>query len=328
MSDALLQVKDLTVKFNTPHGKAAAINRLSFDVRKGEIVGIVGESGCGKSLTSRAIMGLLPPSVAEVSGSILFDGDDLLRKSDKEMRKIRGNEISMIFQEPMTSLNPVYTIGNQLMETILLHQGVSRKEARERAIDMLKLVHIPSPEKRMKQYPHELSGGMRQRVMIAIALSCNPKMLIADEPTTALDVTIQAEIIDLLLELKEKLSMSIIMISHDLGVIAETADRVVVMYAGQAVEYTDIDSIFERPLHPYTQGLLKARPTLEEKKERLETIEGSVPNSHELPAGCNFHTRCPFGRPICAAREPGLLEVNGQGVKCWMHAKEWNDHDE
>ncbi|WP_248928223.1 ABC transporter ATP-binding protein [Paenibacillus hamazuiensis] len=327
MSSAVLKVNDLTVYFDTAHGVAKAIDRLNFELQKGQIMGIVGESGCGKSLTSRAVMGLLPSVVSKVSGQIYFYGDDLLVKSEPEMRKIRGNEISMIFQEPMTSLNPVYTIGNQLTETIRLHQKVNKKEAYVKAIEMLQLVRIPSPEKRFKQFPHELSGGMRQRVMIAIALSCNPKILIADEPTTALDVTIQAEIIELMKELRNRLSMSIIMISHDLGVISEMADKVMVMYAGSAVEYADIDQIFENPLHPYTQGLINSLPTMKVKKDRLETIEGTVPNNYEMPHGCKFHARCRHSRPQCEAADPEFYDVQGGLVKCWMYTKEWNAVD-
>lgn len=324
MSADVLSVQNLTVSFQTGRGEAKAIDKLSFSLRSGEILGIVGESGCGKSLTSKAIMGLLPSAVSKVDGHIYFEGEDLLAKSEQEMCGIRGNDISMIFQEPMTSLNPVYTIGNQLVETIRLHHKLNKKQALERAVEMLKLVQIPSPEKRIKQYPHELSGGMRQRVMIAIALSCSPKILIADEPTTALDVTIQAEIIELLKDLRDRLGMSIILISHDLGVISEIADKVMVMYAGNAVEYADIGHVFEQPLHPYTQGLLNSLPAIDVKKDRLETIEGMVPSPDDYPKGCRFHTRCKHSRPLCVDKDPELCQAGGGLVKCWMYTEEWS----
>lgn len=327
MTSALLRINDLTVAFKTPRGEALAVNRLNLELNDGQILGIVGESGSGKSLTSLAIMGLLPGAVSRVEGSILFREDNLLAKTERQMRAIRGIEIAMIFQEPMTSLNPAYTIGNQLIETIRLHQRLCKKQAYARAIEMLKLVRIPSPDKRMRQYPHELSGGMRQRVMIAIALSCHPKILIADEPTTALDVTIQADIIDLLKELRDTLSMSIIMISHDLGAISEIADRVMVMYAGEAVEYGGVERIFSLPAHPYTRGLLRSIPSLSEKRRRLETIAGSVPAGGELPSGCAFHPRCPYRRPVCESDDPEWTASGDGGVKCWMHTKEWETAD-
>lgn len=316
----LLEIKDLTVKFFTEDGTVNAVERVSFDIEKEETLGVVGESGCGKSVTVLSVMRLLPSPPAKItSGKILFEGEDLLSKSEAEMRRIRGNLISMVFQEPMTSLNPVFTIGHQISEAIILHQKLSKKEARERAIEMLRLVGIPNPEKRYWEYPHQLSGGMRQRVMIAMALSCSPKLLIADEPTTALDVTIQAQILDLIERLKEKVGMSVLMITHDLGVIAEMAKRVVVMYAGQVVEESPCEDIFENPLHPYTVGLLKSIPRLEGKKSRLHVIEGNVPNPLNFPSGCRFHPRCFEAKKICGEKMPSLVEVEGnRKVRCFM----------
>ncbi|TYP56127.1 ABC transporter ATP-binding protein [Thermosediminibacter litoriperuensis] len=316
---SLLEVKDLTVKFFTDDGVVTAVDRVSFDIKRGETLGMVGESGCGKSVTSLAIMRLLPSPPARItSGKILFEGEDLLQKSEAEMRRIRGNRISMIFQEPMTSLNPVFTVGRQISEAIMLHQKLSGKEAVERAVEMLRLVGIPNPEKRYHEYPHQMSGGMRQRVMIAMALSCNPKLLIADEPTTALDVTIQAQILDLMNRLKDRVGMSVLLITHDLGVVAETARRVVVMYAGQVVEEASCEDLFENPLHPYTAGLLKSIPRLEGEKGRLNVIEGSVPNPLNLPPGCRFNPRCPEAADICRKKSPALLEMgNGRRVRCF-----------
>ncbi|MCG0275146.1 MAG: ABC transporter ATP-binding protein [Thermosediminibacteraceae bacterium] len=310
----------MTVKFFTDSGIVTAVDRVSFDIEKMETLGMVGESGCGKSVTALSIIRLLSfPPAKITSGRILFEGEDLLTKSEAEMRKIRGNLISMVFQEPMTSLNPVLTVGSQISEAIMLHQKMSKKDAMERAVEMLKLVGIPNPEKRYYEYPHQLSGGMRQRVMIAMALSCNPKLLIADEPTTALDVTIQAQIIDLIERLKEKVGMSVLMITHDLGVIAEMARRVVVMYAGQVVEESPCEDLFENPLHPYTAGLLRSIPRLEGKKRRLHVIEGSVPNPLKLPPGCRFHPRCPKAQKICQEKMPALLEVGGgRKVRCFL----------
>src|SRR5699024_903615 len=245
-----------------------------------------------------------------------------------ELNRIRGNEISMIFQEPMTALNPVITIGHQLIETILLHQNGNKKKAKKIAIETLELINIPIPEKRLKQYPHELSGGMRQRILIAIALSCNPDLLIADEPTTALDVTIQAQILDIIKNVKEKLSMSIIIISHDLGVISEIADKVIVMYTGNIVEYGTMDEVFENPKHPYTQGLIASMPSLESGQKELSTIEGVVPSNYNLPTGCKFHTRCPFKKGICEEKNPALLDIENRRVKCWKYSKEWDKYDD
>lgn len=298
MAEKVLEVKDLVVEFKTDRGTIKAVNGVNFDVFKGKTVGIVGESGSGKSVSALAIMGLIPnPPGRIASGQILFNGKSLVNMEANEMRKIRGNKIAMIFQEPMTSLNPVFTIGNQIEEVIELHQPqLSRKEREAKAVDMLRLVGIPSPEKRVKEYPHQLSGGMRQRVMIAIALSCEPDVLIADEPTTALDVTIQAQILELMKKLQKELGMGIILITHDLGVVAETCDTVAVMYCGQIVETADVKTLFNHPRHPYTKGLMNSIPSFDStsgrRKERLQTIEGMVPSLFDLPSGCNFQDRC------------------------------------
>lgn len=319
MGETLLEVRDLKTCFYTEDGVVPAVDGVSFSVDKGETIGIVGESGCGKSVTSLSVMRLIPnPPGKIVGGEIIFEGENILEKSEAEMRHIRGNEISMIFQEPMTSLNPVFTIGDQIMEAIMLHQKVGKREARKKTIEMLKLVGIPSAEKRVDEYPHQMSGGMRQRVMIAMALSCNPKLLIADEPTTALDVTIQAQILDLMLKLKEDLGTAIMLITHDLGVIAETVNKVVVMYAGKIVESADVVSIFKKPEHPYTLGLLGSIPKVNEDRERLQVIEGVVPNPFNMPTGCRFHPRCSFVRDICKEEEPELVDVeDGHQVRCW-----------
>jgi oligopeptide/dipeptide ABC transporter ATP-binding protein len=315
----LLEVRDLHTSFQTSEGLIRAVNGVSFHLEEGETLGLVGESGCGKSVTSLSILRLIPQPPGRISGGpILFRGDDLLAKSEEEMRKIRGNSISMIFQEPMTSLNPVYTCGFQIMEAIRLHQRRSRSEARERAIEMLRVVGIPSPEQRVDEYPHQLSGGMRQRVMIAMALSCNPSLLIADEPSTALDVTIQAQILDLIGRLRHELGMSVLIITHDLGVVAEVADRVAVMYAGEVVEHASVEEIFARPLHPYTQGLLNSIPRLGKAMERLSVIPGTVPNPIEFPSGCAFHPRCPLADERCRNEGPPLSEQGGDHqVACW-----------
>jgi oligopeptide/dipeptide ABC transporter ATP-binding protein len=315
-NEKILEVKGLKTSFFSEDGEVKAVDDVSFDVFKGKTLGIVGESGCGKSVTSLSIMRLIPnPPGRIVGGEILYKGRNLLGFSAEEMRKVRGNEISMIFQEPMTSLNPVFTIGNQICEAISLHQDLSRGEVRNKSIEMLKLVGIPSPEKRIDDYPHQLSGGMRQRVMIAMALSCNPQVLIADEPTTALDVTIQAQILDLLRELQAKVGMGLILITHDLGVVAEMAHEVVVMYAGRVVEQGSVHEIFKNPKMPYTRGLLNSIPTLSKdptgkiKKKRLETIPGIVPNLLYLPKGCRFQDRCTFVVDECRAREPELRKI-------------------
>jgi oligopeptide/dipeptide ABC transporter ATP-binding protein len=310
----ILEVKNLKTSFFTEGGEVKAVDDVSFDVFRGKTIGIVGESGCGKSVSSLSIMRLIPePPGKIVGGEILYKGQDITKLSLAQMRKIRGNEISMIFQEPMTSLNPVFTIGNQLREAILLHQPLSVKEAHEKAIEMLRLVGIPAPEKRVDDYPHQLSGGMRQRVMIGMALSCNPEVLIADEPTTALDVTIQAQILDLLKGLQEKVGMGLILITHDLGVIAETADEVLVMYAGRVVEQGAVKDIFKSPKHPYTKGLLNSLPSFGLKKDRLETIPGIVPDLLRLPEGCRFQDRCSYVMDDCKAADPELRSVALEG---------------
>ena len=294
MSENLLEVKNLKTYFFTDGGVVKSVDDVSFNVKPGKTLGVVGESGCGKSITSLSIMQLVetPPGKI-VGGEIIYNGENLLTKDKDEMRKIRGGEIAMIFQEPMTSLNPVFTVGQQIMEALMIHTDMDKTKAKERAIEMLKLVRIPLAEKRFNEYPHQLSGGMRQRVMIAMALSCNPKLLICDEPTTALDVTIQAQILDLINELKEKLGTSIMMITHDLGVIAEVADDVMVMYAGKIVEYGTADQIFETPMHPYTHGLMNCIPKLNDEEEtRLHVIPGMVPSPDRMPKGCAFCPRC------------------------------------
>jgi peptide/nickel transport system ATP-binding protein len=306
----LLTVKDLRVAFEGDRGRLTqAVNGTSFALAGGHTLGIVGESGCGKSVTSLAVMGLLPPENSRVSGEVHFEGRDLLRIPVHELRDLRGARLAMIFQEPMTSLNPSYTIGNQIVEAIQRHQGLDAAAAEARAIEMLKLVRISSPEKRFDDYPHKLSGGMRQRAMIAMALACGPHLLIADEPTTALDVTIQAQILDLMRGLRRDTGTSIILITHDLGVVAEMADDVAVMYAGQIVERASVASLFARPEHPYTVGLLGSIPRLDEKRERLPSIEGRVPDMTQPPDGCRFAARCPFVEPACRAEVPALIEV-------------------
>lgn len=322
MNEEILKVEDLAVNFYLGKKTVPAVDGVGFSIAKGETLGLVGESGCGKSVTALSIMRLLPSPPARIErGKIWFRGENLLNKSDEEMRKIRGNKISMIFQEPMTSLNPVFTIGYQISEVIMQHQKVSKKEALEKAIEMLKVVKIPLPEKRIKQYPHQLSGGMRQRVMIAMALACNPELLIADEPTTALDVTVEAQILELINELKEKFGSSIIMITHDLGIVAEIADKVAVMYAGKIVEYADVYSIFTNPKHPYTQGLLEAIPDMDlPRGQRLKEIKGVVPSPDEIKEGCKFKTRCECARGECMIEEPPLMQVGSGLVRCWNYA--------
>jgi peptide/nickel transport system ATP-binding protein/oligopeptide transport system ATP-binding protein len=308
----ILEVRNLRTSFHTEEGEVRAVDDVSFNVYAGKTLGIVGESGCGKSVTSLSIMRLIPsPPGRIVGGQIMYQGQDLAKLELSEMRKIRGNEISMIFQEPMTSLNPVFTIGNQICEAIELHQRLPKHEVRAKAIEMLKLVGIPSPEKRIDDYPHQLSGGMRQRVMIAMALSCDPKVLIADEPTTALDVTIQAQILDLLRELQQSTGLGLILITHDLGVVAEMADEVLVMYAGRVAEQGKVREIFKQPKHPYTRGLLNSIPSLTPAgpRRRLETIAGIVPNLLHLPPGCRFQERCPFVIDPCRGAEPELRTI-------------------
>jgi oligopeptide/dipeptide ABC transporter ATP-binding protein len=317
----LIQVKNLRTSFFTPEGEVRAIDGVSFEIAEGKTLGLVGESGCGKSVTSLSIMRLIPsPPGKIVGGEIIYRGRDLLKLGNEEMRKIRGNEISMIFQEPMTSLNPVFTVGNQIGEAIRLHQGLGKKETRQKTIEMLRLVKIADPESRVDAYPHQLSGGMRQRVMIAMALSCNPSLLIADEPTTALDVTIQAQILELMKELQQKIGMALLLITHDLGVVAEQADGVAIMYAGKIVERASTRAIFARPLHPYTVGLLNSLPGARgKKKKRLAAIPGVVPNPLHLPGGCRFRDRCPKAQPLCADAEPPLVEKeSGHWVACYF----------
>jgi oligopeptide/dipeptide ABC transporter ATP-binding protein len=305
----LLEVADLRVYFRTENGLLKAVDGVSFHIAPGETLGLVGESGCGKSVTAYSILQLVPVPPAEYAGGeIRFRGENLLALDEKGMRRVRGNMISMVFQEPMSSLNPILSIGHQITEAILEHEKRSKREARELAIEMLGRVGIPSPETRFKQYPHQLSGGMKQRAVIAMALVCRPQLLIADEPTTALDVTIQAQILDLLGELQREFNMSVLLITHDLGVVAETCDRVAVMYAGKIVEYAPIAELFERPEHPYTHGLFRSLPTLTGKKEMLEVIPGAVPSPLDFPTGCRFRTRCSMAQEVCK-QEPVLREI-------------------
>lgn len=322
LNEQILRINDLAVHFYMDKRIVPAVDGVSFSVSRGETLGLVGESGCGKSVTALSIMRLLPsPPARIVRGEIWFKGENLLDKTNEEMRKIRGNDISMIFQEPMTSLNPVFTVGYQISEVIMQHQNVSKKEALERAIEMLRMVKIPLPEKRIKQYPHQLSGGMRQRVMIAMALACNPELLIADEPTTALDVTIEAQILELINELKERFGSSVIMITHDLGVVAEIADKVAVMYSGRILEQADVHSIFNNPKHPYTQGLLEAIPDIDlPRGQRLKEIKGVVPLPDEIKVGCRFKSRCEYVRAECMVDEPPLMQVGSGLVRCWNYA--------
>ncbi len=320
-TEKILEVKNLTTTFHTERGKMKAVDGVSFHVDKGEILGVVGESGCGKSVTSQSILRLYDERyTAEYEGEVILDGRDIMKLSEKEMQQMRGHVISMVFQDALSSLNPVFTVGAQIMESLIVHQGMKKEEARERAIEMLRLVGIPAPEKRVDQYPHELSGGMRQRVMIAIALSCQPKMLIADEPTTALDVTIQAQIMDLIVELNQKLNMGVMLITHDLAVVAETCSRVIVMYLGQVVEEADVNDIFDKPLHPYTSGLMKSIPQLDgDRAERLYMIEGMVPLLNQIPNGCRFAPRCPHATERCRKEMPELLPLEGtHKVRCFL----------
>lgn len=317
--DSLLSVSGLQVQFQTKKGINTAVDGISFSVEKGEILGIVGESGCGKSVTSLSILQLLGANARISQGSIQLNGRELTGLSEDEMCKIRGNEIAMIFQDPMTALNPTLTIGEQLIEPLVIHQGYKKKEAWKEAVEVLKKVGIAAPEKRMKEYPHQLSGGMRQRVMIAMAVSCAPKLLIADEPTTALDVTIQAQILELMLELRQKMNTAIILITHDMGVVAETADHILVLYAGKVVEYGSVKEIFNAPKHPYTKGLLSSIPPLEEDVDELNTIEGTVPAPGQMPAGCRFSPRCPYAKERCRKEQPGSYQAGGAVVSCFKY---------
>ncbi len=319
----LLEVKNLRTHFYTRKGVVPAVDGVDFQVAPGEILGIVGESGCGKSVTSLSILNLLIDYAKIEEGSeINFEGRNLVGLPKKEMCKIRGKDIAMIFQDPMTSLNPVMTIEKQLMETVRAHRNVSKEEARKLALDMMIKVGIPSPEKRLKEYPHQLSGGMKQRVMIAMALMCNPKLLIADEPTTALDVTIQAQILKLMRELKDETGSAIMLITHDMGVVASMADAIMIMYAGRVVEYGQAKEVFRNPKHPYTIGLLKSIPRLDEKVDALFTIEGTVPNQYNMPAGCKFWPRCPHATEQCKTEEPTLRQYGDCQVRCWNYGKE------
>ncbi|PKR77216.1 peptide ABC transporter ATP-binding protein [Halalkalibacillus sediminis] len=327
--EKILDVKDLRTSFFDDNGEIKAVDGVSFTVEKGKTIGIVGESGSGKSITALSILRLLENPGKIVGGEVLFKGKDLAKASEREMRGIRGNQISMIFQEPMTSLNPVYTVGQQIRETLKVHQGLGKNGGTKKGIELLKLVGIPSPEERIKAYPHELSGGMRQRVMIAMALACNPELLIADEPTTALDVTIQAQILELINELQEDMGMSVIMITHDLGVVAETCDYVAVMYGGKVVEFADIETLFKNPRHPYTVGLLKSLPRHDIDVDELEPIKGTVPSPREMPDGCRFANRCPFATDLCFNELPSLDEMkDGNEVRCWIYTDRWDGDPE
>ncbi|AWX54121.1 ABC transporter ATP-binding protein [Brevibacillus brevis] len=317
----ILEVEQLRTRFRTDSGVVSVVDGVDFFIRAGETLGVVGESGCGKSVTSLSIMRLLPPN-GSTEGSIRFNGKNVLALSEKEMQGVRGNEIAMIFQEPMTSLNPLHTVGKQIEEAVMLHRKVTKAEAKDRAIAMLKAVGMPRAEEIYGEFPHQLSGGMRQRVMIAMAMSCDPKLIIADEPTTALDVTIQAQILDLMRDLKEKTGTSIMLITHDLGVVAEMCDRVIVMYAGQVVEETDVDTLFDNPKHPYTIGLMNSIPELDEEREYLETIPGAVPLPYQMPVGCRFAPRCSQAIAICHEKPPELLQLDNQKCRCWLYTKE------
>jgi len=325
MAEPLLDVKGLKTHFFTDEGVVRAVDGVDLYIKPGETLGVVGESGCGKSVTALSVMRLIPqPPGRIVAGSIVYNGRNLLELTPAQMRKIRGKEIAMIFQEPMTSLNPVFTVGEQIAEAIRLHEGLGRRDAMDKTVEMLRVVHIPNPERRAREYPHQLSGGMRQRVMIAMALSCNPKLLIADEPTTALDVTIQAQILDLLNELKAKFNMAVMLITHDMGVIAETAQRVVVMYAAQVVEEAPVGELFKEPLHPYTQGLLRSIPRIDlaaTQRRKLETIPGTVPTLRgDLKPSCRFAPRCAFAKPMHFENTPPLKEVRpGHKVACFLY---------
>ena len=314
MEERLLEVKNLKVSFNVGKKKLTAVENVEFSLDKGKVIGIVGESGCGKSVTATSILRLVPPAVSIIDedSQILFDGEDLVKAPEARMREIRGNEISMIFQEPMSSLNPVYRIGDQMLEMIRTHnKQISKKDALDQCVEMLKRVGIPSPEQRIREFPHQLSGGMRQRVMIAMALLCNPKLLIADEPTTALDVTIQAQILQLMRELKQKKDTSMIMITHDLGIVAETCDRVAVMYAGKIIEEGNLDEVFNHTLHPYTEGLFNSLPNIKNRRSKLEPIRGLMPDPTNLPRGCAFAPRCNYATDACRERRPELVSFGG-----------------
>jgi len=329
MSEILLEMKDLTTSFKTSEGKVTAVHHVDMTIKRGKVLGVVGESGCGKSVTSLSIMRLLPKKQGFIdTGQVLFEGQDLVSLPETDMQKVRGNEIAMIFQEPMTALNPVFTIGDQIGETLALHRGLAGDENRAMCIELLKKVRIPRAEKIIDEYPHQLSGGMRQRVMIAMALSCDPKLLIADEPTTALDVTIQAQVLDLMRSLKTELDMSVLFITHDLGVIAEMADDVAVMYAGRVVEETDVVTLFDEMMHPYSKGLFSSRVINVKKGESLQCIDGMVPPLTALPKGCAFAPRCADCMEICRTEMPELKEVKpGHKVRCWLYDEEGKSNE-
>lgn len=322
-AENILQVESLTTVFDTREGRIKAVDSVSFDLERGQTLGLVGESGCGKSVTALSIMGLVPSPPGRIeTGRILFNGTDLVQASDDDLRNLRGGDLSMIFQEPMTSLNPVFTIGDQIGEVFKFHQGMNRSESLEAAVKMLDLVGIPSPEQRVKEYPHNMSGGMRQRVMIAMALACRPQLMIADEPTTALDVTVQAQILTLMNQLKDEINTSILLITHNLGVVAQMADWVAVMYMGRIVEYASVDAFFDQPLHPYSRGLLNSLPpaATEDLVDSLETIDGIVPSYFELPPGCKFEDRCPTASSHCSAEEPSLEKISEKHqVRCYNY---------
>lgn len=322
MNENILEVRNLETSFFTHAGEAQAVRDISFSVKKGEILGIVGESGSGKSVSLMSVMRLIEHPGKIKQGEVLFEGSDLLKRKEKDMLKIRGKEIAMVFQDPMSSLNPVYKIGNQIMESILYHDKVSKEEAVKRAVELLKLVGIPSPEARLNNYPHEFSGGMRQRVMIAMALACHPKLLIADEPTTALDVTIQAQILTLLKKIKEQEGMTVILVTHDLGIVAELCDRVIVLYGGRKLEEGNVEDIFYEPGHPYTKGLLKSVPSVKNSKERLIPIKGSPPDLLNPPGGCPFCYRCDYAMKLCVEMEPEYQYMeDGHACACWLYDK-------
>ena len=327
MSENILDVNNLKTSFFVDGSEIKAVDGVTFNVPKGKTLGIVGESGSGKSISALSILKLVEDPGRIVDGSISFKGEELTTAKEARMRKIRGNEISMIFQEPMTSLNPVYTIGQQLRESFKIHEGLGKKAGTKRSIEMLELVGIPSPEKRVDQYPYELSGSMRQRVMIAMALACKPELLIADEPTTALDVTIQAQILELIKELQEEIGMSVVMITHDLGVVAETCDYVAVMYCGKVVEFADVETLFENPRHPYTVGLLNSLPRHDQDQDELIPIKGNVPAPDEMPEGCRFAPRCPFASDICAKLPELEEQEDGNEVRCWIYTDEWDGEE-
>ncbi len=331
MGEKIIEVKGLRTSFFTDEGEIPAVDNIDFHIKEGEILGVVGESGCGKSVTSLSIMGLVPnPPGKVVGGEIIFNGENIIHYSEKKMRQIRGNEIAMIFQEPMTSLNPLFTIGNQMIEGIKIHRKWDKKKSRLKAIEIMKRVGLPRAEELMEEYPHQLSGGMRQRVMIAMAMACNPKLLIADEPTTALDVTIQSQILKLMKELNVEMNTAIMLITHDLGVVAQICERVVVMYAGKIVEEGEVSSIFKNPKHPYTKGLLKSVPDIRNKNERLYSIPGNVPKPGSIRHGCRFAERCEFAFERCSSENPELYRVDDRGhrVRCFLQTREEeSNHD-